>query len=282
MNKQKHKVSYKQVLIFLSFISVQKISAKWASLIAYYLWFHPGRAALKHIPAYSPDNVEKHEILVADKTIRYWSAGTGPNILLVHGWASCGSQLGPIGQALLDKGYRITWFDAPAHGQSSGWKTTLFEFAESINKIQQLTGELDAVVSHSFGVPSTLMAMKHGLSTEKFVAISSPATAKELINKFCKMIKAKPQTQTYLIERIYKVFNEDIFDEIAATNLAQYANCKTLVIHDKDDHVVKLSEGTAVQEKLKSSSFIETEGLGHYRILRSPEVIQHCVDFIAD
>jgi len=185
-----------------------------------------------------------------------------------------------LGQALLDQGYRIIWLDAPAHGLSSGWQSNLYEISDAISAVQKKEGEFHAVLAHSFGVPCTLLAIQNGLQVEKLVAISSPATATGLVDKFCKMIKAGKSTHELLIKRIEKFVGGTHISEIDAANLALNINHPSLVIHDKNDRMINCDEGRTLQKNLKNSSFVETRRLGHNKILNDPQTISLCVEFI--
>lgn len=39
---------------------------------------------------------------------------------MVHGWSGRGTQMSKIAEALVEQGYRIISFDAPAHGKADG------------------------------------------------------------------------------------------------------------------------------------------------------------------
>lgn len=277
---KKLKPGISEISLMLVFQVLQSIRPKLASLMAYHFWFHPGRKSIRKIPAYTPEGYQAFQFKLNGKTIRYWSAGSGPLVLLVHGWATCGNQMAKPAQSLIDSGYRVIWFDAPAHGQSTGWQTSLFEVSQAISDIQQREGEFEAVLAHSFGVPCSLYAMHNGLKTKKLIAIASPATAVGLIEKFCKILKANKQTHRYLSQRIDQFLGDMTISEIAAENMAQGIDQSCLVIHDKHDRMVRISEGRAVQKNLKHSTFMQTERLGHNRILNDPQVISSCVDFI--
>jgi len=278
--RRKRQASFFQLSVFFCFLGLQKISFKWAAIVAYHFWFHPGRFASRHIPTFKPENTHSGKLSIADKSVCYWSAGKGPNILLVHGWAGCGSQLSAIAEALLRANYRITWFDAPAHGQSSGFKTSFFEIAECIVKLEAEVGSFEAIVAHSFGAPCSLGAINQGLNINRFIAISTPASAEALFHQFCNVMKAHSKTRQPIIKHFHKVFNENVFEQISAKNLALNTKVKSLFIHDKLDPIIPLEEGKKVQQNLNGSVLMLTEGLGHNRILRDPDVVQRCVDFI--
>jgi len=276
----KNKPSFSDITLMLVFQLLQGIAPKQASLLAYHLWLHPGRRSTRKIPSFTPKGVRTETFRLNKKTIRYWSAGAGPGVMLVHGWGSCGKQMGELGQALIDNGFRIIWLDAPAHGRSTGWRTHFFEISQAINTLQQREGELKAVLAHSLGVPCTFHAIHNGLITQKIVAISPPATATGLIDKYCKVLKANKRTRKLLSQRIDKLLGETPISGIAAENLAQGINHECLVIHDKYDRFIRSHEGQAVQKNLKNSSFMQTERLGHNRVLNDAGVISKCIDFI--
>jgi len=274
------KPGYREIVLMVVFQLLQHVAPKQASFMAYHLWFHPGRRSMRKIPSFAPKGVREESFKLNKKTICYWSAGAGPGVMLVHGWGSCGKQMGELGQALIDNGFRIIWLDAPAHGKSTGWQTNFFEISQAIYTLQQREGELKAVLAHSLGVPCTFHAIHTGLITQKIIAISPPATASGLIDKYCNLLKANKRTRNLLGKRIDRLLGETPISGIAAKNLAQGINHQCLVIHDKHDRFIRSHEGQAVQKQLKNSSFIHTEKLGHNRVLRDAVVISRCVDFI--
>lgn len=277
---KKYRPGINEISLMTVFQLLQIISPRLSSFMAYHLWFVPGRKGIKKIPPFTPQGYVSSALKLNRKTVCYWSAGNGPSVLLVHGWASCGNQMAKSAQAFLDKGYKVIWLDAPAHGQSTGWQTNLFECAQAIAEVQKLEGDFEAVMAHSFGVPCSLYAMKHGLVTKKLIAVSTPATATGLIDKFCKIIKANKRTHQSLSRRIDKFIGDLNMAEIGAEDMAREIDQECLVIHDKHDRMIRCEEGLAVQKNLKHSSFMLTESLGHNRVLNDPQVISRCVEFI--
>ena len=62
----------------------------------------------------------------------YAYGNSSKKILLVHGWSGRGTQLVKIADTLIENGYSIISFDAPAHGKSGTKTTLMLEFIESI------------------------------------------------------------------------------------------------------------------------------------------------------
>ena len=55
-----------------------------------------------------------------------------------------------------------------------------------------------------------------------------------------------------------------------------------LVVHDRDDREVPWEDGAAIAAAWPRARRLDTEGLGHQRILRDPAVTQAVADFIAE
>jgi len=278
---KKSRAGVGQIGLMYMFQGLQAVSPRLASLLAYYLWFHPGRQSVQRTHVFRPEGCQSFKLKIKTKTVHYWCAGNGPAVLLVHGWGSRGQQLGKLGQALLKKGFKVVWFDAPAHGESSGWRTDLFEVSETILKIQQQQGEFKALLAHSFGVPCSLYAVGKGLAVNKIIAIATPATATGLIEKFCKIIRANQATCNWLVKRIDRFLGETTLDQIAAQSMALDIQQQCLVIHDRHDRMISYKEGFLVHENLSHSAFIETQHLGHNKVLYDQKVISHCEQFIS-
>jgi len=259
---------------------LQRLSPRLASLMSYHLWFHPGRRSICTHSPFTPEDTRAETLRINGKNVHYWSAGHGPSVLLMHGWGSCGNRMASIGTALLQQGYRIVWLDAPAHGQSSGWQTNLFEISQSICVIQDREGPFSTVLAHSFGVPCCLYAIHEGLLTDKFIAIATPSTATGLIDKFCRVLKVNKRTRDLHARRVDEFLGDVPIADIAAETLALGIEQECLVIHDKHDRMIKSNEGLSVQKNLRNSSFVLTEKLGHNKILSDPGVISLCLDFI--
>jgi pimeloyl-ACP methyl ester carboxylesterase len=96
---------------------------------------------------------------------------------------------------LNNAGYRVISFDAPAHGQSSGKQTSLYEISETILALQEIYGAFDSVITHSFGGPCTAHALRLGLETNRIVSICPPATTIGLIDKFCDALMLNKKNQ---------------------------------------------------------------------------------------
>jgi Fe-S-cluster-containing dehydrogenase component len=60
------------------------------------------------------------------------------------------------------------------------------------------------------------------------------------------------------------------------------ARVPALVVHDVDDDVIAPAVGQQLAEGMQRGMYLQTEGLGHYRVLRDREVVRQVVAFMAD
>jgi len=274
-------------LFQLAFAIGSRLSPKITSRFAYRLWRTSPRfkTPASERSALESAIVEFHQIKNHRIATYMWGRSkpvAKPTVLLVHGWSGRGTQLGSFVEPLLDAGYRVLSFDAPAHGQSSGKQTIIYEIADVILALQKIYGEFDSVITHSFGGPCTAMAIKNGLKIKRFVAICPPATIMGLVTKFISAMHINEKTGAELIRHIEKNFGSHIWQELSMITLVENLATPGFVIHDTHDVDIPWEEGQAVTQAWNNATFKITNNLGHRRILRDDDVIASAVSFISD
>lgn len=283
--RQSHSEPMILKLFQLAFRIGGRLSPKIASRFAYRLWLTSPRfktPASEH-SALESAIVEFHPIKNHKIATYCWGRTkpvAKPIVLLVHGWSGRGTQLGSFVEPLLDAGYRVLSFDAPAHGKSSGKQTTIYEIADVILALQQHYSQFDAVISHSFGGPCTALAVQNGLKIKHFVAICPPASLNGLVAKFISALQLTEKTSTQLIRRIEKSFGKHIWKDLSMTTMVENINVPGFVIHDTHDIDIPWEEGQAVAYAWNNAPFKITGELGHRRILRDKGVIESAINFI--
>jgi len=265
----------------------EHLSPTISARLAYRLWHTPPRfktprseeqalaSAIKEVHA-----IKQHKI------VSYiWGRSkpvAKPTVLLVHGWSGRGTQLAPLIEPLLDAGFRVLSFDAPAHGSSSGKQTNLLEIADVILALQAHYGEFHAAITHSFGGPCTALAVRDGLKLQHLVAICPTATILSGLTYFTDLLQIPDKTHAKLLSMTEQAYGEQIWHAFSMKTLVKDINVPGLVIHDKQDTDVPWQDGQLVAQAWAGAEFKITEGLGHRRILRDEKVIKAAVDFISD
>ncbi len=204
-----------------------------------------------------------------------------PTILLMHGWMASASHLSGFVQPLLDEGYRVIAVDAPAHGRSSGFQTSMPEFGEAICQVVRELGPVDGIVAHSFGAASSLFLLHNqptAIAINSLVSLASPSQVTKMMDIIVKGLGGSDRLREEIEKCFVKRYGNPV-DYYAIENMVGDNPLPGLVIHDRTDGLIDFSEGEAIAQRWPNSQFIATEGLGHGGILRDPEIIQKVVQF---
>ena len=214
------------------------------------------------------------------RTVATWTWGErGPAVLLVHGWGSRGARLHSFVEPLLDLGYRVVAFDAPGHGESSGRRSSLPEFAQAIAAVEAASGPFAAVITHSMGGPSTVFAMTRGFGAARLVFVAPPAHPGAYTERFASLLSV-PQ---HVIRRMTQIFERRFgmrWDELDLPTLAPGMRSALLVVHDRDDLEIPWTDGAAVAKAWPGAQLVTTRGLGHTRIVHDPGVVARSIAFL--
>ena len=267
-------------LIRLALVITDKVSPALASRWVYRLWFSTRRYTVPRRELEWAQQARHYQLESESGELSVYSWGEGPAVLLVHGWSGRAVQLGAFAQPLVDAGFRVVAFDAPAHGQSSGKQTNIFHIIDAMNLVVKDTGPVHAIICHSFGAMVTARALATGLNTKKVVCISPPANTHFVIDSFCQALKISQDTQAAFIRKIQNKFGNDVLTLIATEFNAKVVSIPALIIHDKNDKEVPWQQGEQLSKAWPGSRLKLTEGLGHRRILRNDAVINMAVEFI--
>lgn len=269
-------------LIQWTFPKVEALAPRFAYRWFEQLFFSPPRYP---IPNHEQD-VLKHarlfEVQAGNQTVACYSWGSGPVVLLVHGWAGRASQFKSFIEYFTAAGYTTVAFDAPAHGRTPGKTTNLFEFKEAIFEIEKAVGNISAIVAHSFGGGASLFAMSEGLKTRTLITIATPVLADDIIDEFAARLNASSKAKANLKQVVLEKYNRS-FDEFMSTHFITRLKeeINLLVLHDEHDKEVPLRNAARLTEAYPRALFHKTRGLGHVRILRDATVIEMCRNFIA-
>jgi pimeloyl-ACP methyl ester carboxylesterase len=216
-----------------------------------------------------------------------WSWGDGPTVLLHHGWNGRGAQLGAFVTPLLDAGFSVVTYDAPAHGQSSGRFTNGVELARTITQVSRQMNGLHAIVAHSLGCIATAYALRQPLPVGRIVFLSPPADMLTYTQLFADTVGLSDQVYSLMCEHFAQTLSMD-WDEFNAERLAVADRrdgrdqTPLLVVHDRLDGQVPWQHGQRYHQAWQGSQLHLTRRLGHQRILRDREVVQKVVDFLVD
>lgn len=272
----------KPILITAKFL--EAISPKLAMLFAAKLFVRP----IKHkIPKRELHMVQKSKQTILfvpsiNKKINIYEYGNNEKkILMVHGWSGRGTQMVKIADKMLELGYAIISFDAPAHGKSDGKTTIMTEFIASILEIEKQFGPFEFAIGHSLGGMSILNAIKQNLNVKKAIIIGSGDIIQDVIDDFIQKLQLKPKIGLLLKNHFEKKYNEPM-ENYSSSFSAKSVTIPVLIIHDKNDDDVAIKAAQNIHKHLKNSTIMITEGLGHRKILGDSKVIESIKEFISN
>jgi pimeloyl-ACP methyl ester carboxylesterase len=257
------------------------VAPSGAAAVAEHLFLTPKR---------HPRPAAEHEVLVSarhllvpsdDGPLASWEWGDeGPRVLLVHGWEGRGAQLGALAAPLVERGYRVVTFDAPAHGDSPGSIASIVHFARAIRAVARAYGSLEAIVSHSMGGPSTAWALTEGPLAKRVVMICPPIDVRDFTRQLSHALALGEPVRAAVEARLARrlgVAPEDLH----VAKLARRMTTPLLLVHDEDDREVRIGCSERIAASWPGAELVRTRGLGHRRILKDPAVIETAIRFIA-
>lgn len=208
-----------------------------------------------------------------------WGEVQNPTVLLVHGWSGRGTQLGAFALPLVDAGYRVIAIDGPAHGASEGQMTNVGAFANALLEAQKNIGPLHALIAHSFGAGCSVVAIQRGLQVKRAVLIAGPARYERVLANFFKLLPISPRAQVHFIVELQNKVGIHVKD-LNVGHIGSGLNIKAMIVHDVEDKEVRFQSALEIQEVWPQVKLLRTEGLGHRRILRDPQVLRAVTEFI--
>lgn len=239
------------------------------------LFFTPTRKRPSHEEQKIIDAAKNFQIKVHGKTVQGWQWGEGPKILAVHGWNGSGTNLYPFIQPLLEKGFAVVTFDAPAHGQSDGVMTNYFEITDTVRAMVRHIGRsnLAGIVAHSIGGSAVINCLaKENLHTK--TALIAPALKlRELLYNTFEKNGVPRHLYISIIAELESEFGYSIEDD-NPYRLLENLDSEVMIFHDHGDRLVPFADASALAGKNNKVNFHPTNGLGHKRILRDKNTVE--------
>jgi predicted alpha/beta-fold hydrolase len=209
--------------------------------------------------------------------IRVFEWGTGPVILLVHGWAGRALQLDSLISALLSKGYKVVAFDQKGHGESSSRFSSYPEIVRGTDLVSAHYGKaLYGIVGHSIGSNAMFKVSETFAYKLKIAAISPTGDILNMLDD----IRVKMGIYKKLLAHVVRLIEADSGLLLAELNKLDYkkiARHDVLLVHDKFDKINKVYASHEIHRNLHGSSLMQTEMLGHSRILGNQAVVDRVV-----
>ncbi len=254
----------------LGFLFPQKTKSKIKQL-----FFKPAR---KHPTAKEQqmiDVADNFQIKVHDNTVQCWQWGEGPIILAVHGWNGAGTNLYPFIHPLMDKGFAVVTFDAPAHGQSEGELTNYFEITDAVRAMVNRIGRnnLAGMVAHSIGAAAAINCLSKEKLHVKTALIAPALKLRELLFNTFEKNGVPRHMYLSIISELEEKFGYSIEND-NPYRLLENLDSDVMIVHDHGDRMVPFEDAFTLVEINSRIAFHSTKGLGHKRILKDENIVE--------
>lgn len=270
--------------IRLKFRVLSLISPRKSAMAAFKLFCTPLNKSKKQTPPVFKFAEPVYELFNGRKLKGYrWNKGQSKKVLILHGFESAAHKFHNYVLMLMEKGYEVLAFDAPAHGSSDGETINAIEYKEMVKKIMADYGPVENFIAHSFGGLAVCLAledMQHSSNTRVVLIAPATETTSAIGNAF-KMIGITNK-------KVREEFNKIILQvgghgpEWFSVNRAiSNLNAQVLWVHDADDDTTPLLDALKTKDKkLPHVRFMITKGLGHRRIYTDKDVMDEVVAFL--
>lgn len=207
--------------------------------------------------------------------------GTGPAVLLVHGWEGQASDMAPLANGLRTAGFSVTVMHLPAHGDSAGTQTSLPESARALHSVGRVLGPFHAVVAHSMGAAILAEALHLGLEASRVVMISAPARYEHYVRRFATQAGLDAEETHAMLDILSTRTGTNVRD-VSVPGRAPGLIQPALFIHSADDRAVPIEDSLASAAAWPGARHVRVERLGHMRLLSDPMVVAETVGFLTN
>lgn len=242
-----------------------KIAPKHALKTARKLFLTPAKGReVNPVPA----GMEIATVETAQGKMMTYRLGSGPTWMLTHGWSGSSNQFFPLMEYIAAAGFTALAYDHPGHGKSDGKEGSIPAFLKALDDILNHQESIEGVIAHSMG-GATLLESDHPVLMGKPIILVAPVL-KYWENLFG-TVEASGYSMKLFKEVVAKVSEEygvriediDPFRKLATRQSPVF------IVHDKSDRFAPFGVSKEASEHFGHVTLVETEGLGHGRVLKS-------------
>lgn len=260
-------------------------SPRKAAIKAFRLFCTPQQRTSKKGAAFF-EKGERLSFRHADHNIRghRWLPGAPPakKVLIAHGFESASRHFEVYIAALVDKGYEVVAFDAPAHGASGGRRILLTDYISLLRVIEQNYGPFHSYMGHSLGGLALSLFLENSPHNKvtRLVLIAPAVETTVAVETFARLLHLSPEVVKEMDEYVQEISGHH-FAWYSLRRALHQVHAGILYVQDEDDRITPLQEALLVrQDGHRNIRFVFTKGLGHRKVYKDPEVMDRIVAFL--
>lgn len=242
------------------------------------LWFR----LPSHRTSTAPPGAEEFNLSTSDGDVWGYEWGHGRLVYLMHGWAGSSADFANLAASLVASGHRVIALDAPSHGRSGPSPfgpraASPRHFAQALTAAHHKFGT-GAIVAHSMGCLATAIALREEVRADRVVLVAPFIGGGTFATRFADQLGIGPRTRPGFLTGIQKRAGKPLaYFDVTTPPI----DLPALIVHDRFDRQTPFEHGQAIADAWPQSTFMATEGLGHLRIARNPDVIGRIRRFLS-
>lgn len=244
------------------------------------------------------NGVKEKEVLINGLRTNYKIAGSGPAVLILHGWGSFSERWQKVQEILAENGYMVFVPDLAGFGKSDA-PNNCWELNNYVNWLYNFSQKLGIeeffLLGHSFGgrisikfslkypqkIKKLILCASAGIKHKKNIGQIFLSICAKIANKFSflpfyqilrkifyqKILRRTDylKTKGMMKETFKKVINEDLTAYLTAIRVG------TLIIWGKNDKVTPLSDAYLMKKHIPESVLEIIPGENHDLNIKVPE-----------
>lgn len=275
---QRLAISYIQT----KFKLISAVSKRKAAEKAFVVFGTPFMKSVRKAPVKNAEIIHFH--LNGKKMNGYrWNHPQPRKVLILHGFGSAAHKFEDYALLLIEKGFEVLAFDAPAHGNSEGDTTNAIEYSEMIKEVMSTFGPMEGFIAHSFGGISLSLALeqvKHDDHT-RIVFIAPATETTSAVDGAFKMLKLKNEKVRAEFEKIIFEYSGKKTEWFSMRRAMHSIKANILWIHDEEDDITPWRDAEKVKEdNHRNIQFLLTKGLGHRKIYHDDGIKNTVIKFL--
>ncbi|MET0634913.1 MAG: alpha/beta fold hydrolase [Chitinophagaceae bacterium] len=212
-----------------------------------------------------------------------WNRGGHTRVLILHGFESSVINFEHYVVPLTAKGYEVLAFDAPAHGKSGGKRMNAMQYRDFVHFIQREYGPATRFIAHSFGGLAISLVLAETPQNELMrLALVAPLTrTSTTLEQYYQLAGIRnPEVRQEMENIINELSGQDI-EWFSINRALKQIRSSVLWAHDRSDMITPFRDlQPVIDANYPNVEFLITEGLGHRRIYRDPEVVRAITGFL--
>ena len=273
------KTNWKIEVIKKGLSVLQHASPKKSAEIIWHYFTMPGRTKFSEPQKTLLERAEVIESNYQGDTIKAyrWSTGT-KKILLVHGWRSKAADFRRMIETLLQEGYTVESIDMRAHGNSGGKHTALPEFRDILKSHYTKHGPFHGVVGYSLGALASgiaLSELSQAFQPKHLILIAGPPFVRYFFKDLINDIGCNDAVYKAMSNQVEVNYHQNIDYFDLRTKATELEAIEKHLIYCENDSMIPFEKGQELEQKFQDASFVHAKGLGHYKIIANPSIIDY-------